>query len=107
MGHRGKGPTPQKEAVLTFNPLRRKRSDTLAHYSACLNSDGVIVRAKCYRVRAEASERLEVILDAAGQRATLDVAVHEEGRLERIVSKAARSFAASVACRLGAEGRLV
>lgn len=85
---------------------KRSRTKTLAQYAKSINEHGVMVRAQCLRIEAGGRERLEILLDAAGQRAVIDVPIEELALLEELVVRHATSFAAAVSLRLGAGGRL-
>jgi len=87
------------------NRPKRTASNTIEEYSQSISSDGVTVRAKCYRVTEGNQVRFEILLDAAGERAMVDLSVQRASRLPAVVKQAAVGFAASIAARLDS-GRL-
>ena len=87
------------------NQKRRSASKTIEEYSQSVSSDGVLVRAKCYRVVEGERARLEILLDAAGEKAMVDLPAARASRLQAVVKQAAIGFAASIAARLDS-GRL-
>lgn len=91
---------------MEMNQVKTSRTKTLTQYSKTVNEHGVMVRAKCVRIESEAGGRYEILLDAAGQRAIVDVPDDQSTSLEELVATVAAGFAASVSLRLTEDGRL-
>lgn len=90
----------------SMNQSRRKRSKTLVEGSATINTQGVMVRVSCFRIDDEARPRLEVRLEAAGQRATVDLPIAELANLSQCARQAAEGFASALRLRLRSDGML-
>jgi len=86
--------------------LKRKRSKTLKEHSSTINTQGVMIRATCFRIDTEEGSRIEIQLEGAAQHATIDVAISALSNLERSVAQAAEVFAASLRMRMRPDGML-
>jgi hypothetical protein len=89
-----------------MNQVKTSRTKTLTQYSRTVNEHGVMVRAKCVRIETTGGARYEILLDAAGQRAIVDVPGDPTTGLDQLVVTVAAGFAASVSLRLTEDGRL-
>ena len=87
--------------------LKRKRSKTLEEFSSTINSDGVMVRVKCFRIDSETRSRIEIQLEGGAQYARVDVPVSQLPRLDQLARQAAAMFAASLRLRMRPDGRLL
>ncbi len=88
------------------NQPSRTRSKTIEEFSRALSHDGVSVRSRCYKVSDEDGSRFEILLDAAGQRALVDVSPAHAKQMEKLLREAVHGFATSVSMRLGKDKRL-
>ncbi len=79
---------------------KRNGKVTIEEYTQTVEADGVTVRTKCHRVTDGERLRLEIILDAAGERAMVDLPVERSHRVPKLAKQAAIGFAASLALRL-------
>lgn len=65
-----------------------------------------MVQIKCFRIERNTSVRIEVRMEAAAQRAAVDLPDGDPKALQADIEMAVRGFAASVRLRLREDGRL-
>ena len=82
------------------------RPEIVEEYSRSMTYAGVSVRSRCTLVTKNGKVYYQILLDAAGQRAIIDIPRSRERSVERTLREALHGFATSVALRLDKSQRL-
>ncbi len=80
--------------------------EIVEEYSRAVTYGGVSVRSRCTLVTKNDKVFYQILLDAAGQRAIIDIPKSRERSVEKILREALHGFATSVALRLDKNQRL-